>query len=146
MDKNNPYRFALPPTWREQQVANIQSGNYCQPRCAEPWTEVIFSDSTEGRAQVPPLVANSSQTHQGCTLFNAVWSPVCAWSRQSFKWRCLAQILVSPLLRLTNASEAKIEDIGPPAGLLNSLGSYITGTNLEEEDVVRLARHIEMYT
>ena len=52
VDKNNPYRFALPPTWREQAVANIQSGNYCQPRCAEPWTEVIFYDSSEGRAQV----------------------------------------------------------------------------------------------
>lgn len=53
----------------------------------------------------------------------------------------MMQILLSPLVRLTNASEAKIEDIGPPAGLLNSLGSYITGTNLEEEDVVGLAYH-----
>jgi len=96
VDKNNPYRFAMPPTWRESPVANIQSGNYCQPRCAEPWTEVIFYDNTEGRAQV----------------------------------------LVSPLVRLTNAANAKIEDIGPPAGLLNSIGSYITGTNLEDEDVV----------
>jgi hypothetical protein len=47
-----PYRFALPPSWSERKVANIASGNYCQPRCAEPWTEVIFADDTEGKAQV----------------------------------------------------------------------------------------------
>lgn len=91
VDRDNPYRFALPSNWRENQVtlrrnqispfeshqlqrinswrgcmaqqlnpiarrlqvANIQSGNYCQPRCAEPWTEVIFSDPAEGKVQVP---------------------------------------------------------------------------------------------
>lgn len=37
------------------QVANIQSGNYCQPRCAEPWTEVIFTDPAEGKVQVRGL-------------------------------------------------------------------------------------------
>lgn len=25
-----PYKFAMPPTWREGRVANILSGNYCQ--------------------------------------------------------------------------------------------------------------------
>lgn len=88
VDRDNPYRFALPSSWREnqvplllryaiavpeplrpgcgswasrqlgtrdKQVANIQSGNYCQPRCAEPWTEVIFTDPAEGKVQVPPL-------------------------------------------------------------------------------------------
>ena len=43
------------PDTRGAQVANIQSGNYCQPRCAEPWTEVIFTDPAEGKVQVPPL-------------------------------------------------------------------------------------------
>ena len=33
-------------------VANILSGNYCQPRCDEPTTEVVFTDSKEGRAVV----------------------------------------------------------------------------------------------
>lgn len=34
---------------------------------------------------------------------------------------------MSPLVRLTNASDPPLEDVGTPAGLLNSLGSYITG-------------------
>eukprot|EP00884_Botryococcus_braunii_P009120 jgi/Botrbrau1/18209/Bobra.53_1s0068.1 len=57
VNRENPYRFALPPSWKELKVANIQSGNYCQPRCDEPWTEVIFEDPKEGRATliVSPL-------------------------------------------------------------------------------------------
>jgi hypothetical protein len=91
-----PYRFALPPTWREAKVANIASGNYCQPRCAEPWTEVIFENEAEGRAAV----------------------------------------IVAPLVRLTPRKGVAIEDVGDPAGLLTSLGPFITGTYLDEEDVV----------
>lgn len=31
---------------------NTQSGNYCQPRCDEPWTEVVFASDTEGRLEL----------------------------------------------------------------------------------------------
>lgn len=57
VDNTAPYRFALPPNFVEQKVANIQSGNYCQPRCDEPWTEVIFEGATGGRVEliVSPL-------------------------------------------------------------------------------------------
>lgn len=63
VDPSNPYSFALPPTWSERKVANIASGNYCQPRCAEPWTEVIFADDSEGKASVlaAPLVRFTNQ-------------------------------------------------------------------------------------
>lgn len=87
MTPGEPYRFAMPPTWREAKVANILSGNYCQPRCAEPWIEVIFENEAEGKAQV----------------------------------------VVSPLVRLTNRKGVKIEEIGPPAGIITSLGPFITG-------------------
>lgn len=30
VNPNAPYKFALPPNFREGKVANIQSGNYCQ--------------------------------------------------------------------------------------------------------------------
>lgn len=96
INPNKPYSFALPPNWKRDPVANISSGNYCQPRCAEPWTEVIFSSPADGKAQV----------------------------------------IISPLVRLINKSGAGLEDIGPPEGLINSFGPYITGTNVEEEDVV----------
>lgn len=31
------------------QVANAISGNYCQPRCDEPTTEVLFQSGTQGK-------------------------------------------------------------------------------------------------
>lgn len=52
IDIKEPYRFALPPTWHEGKVANIQSGNFCMPRCDEPWTEVVFEAPSEGKVTV----------------------------------------------------------------------------------------------
>ncbi|XP_068311857.1 psbP domain-containing protein 6, chloroplastic [Pyrus communis] len=53
-----PYQFIIPPTWKQMRVANILSGNYCQPKCAEPWVEVKFEDEKQGKLQVvaSPLV------------------------------------------------------------------------------------------
>nr|XP_016500611.1 PREDICTED: psbP domain-containing protein 6, chloroplastic-like isoform X2 [Nicotiana tabacum] len=53
-----PYTFILPPTWKQTRVANILSGNYCQPKCAEPWVEVKFEDEKQGKVQVvaSPLI------------------------------------------------------------------------------------------
>lgn len=53
-----PYEFMLPPTWKQTRVANILSGNYCQPKCAEPWVEVKFEDEKQGKVQIvaSPLV------------------------------------------------------------------------------------------
>lgn len=53
-----PYTFILPPTWKQLRIANILSGNYCQPKCAEPWVEVKFEDEKQGKVQVvaSPLI------------------------------------------------------------------------------------------
>ncbi|XP_052172487.1 psbP domain-containing protein 6, chloroplastic [Diospyros lotus] len=53
-----PYQFILPPTWKQTRVANILSGNYCQPKCAEPWVEVKFEGENQGKVQVvaSPLI------------------------------------------------------------------------------------------
>lgn len=53
-----PYQFILPPTWKQTRIANILSGNYCQPKCAEPWVEVRFEDEKQGKVQVvaSPLI------------------------------------------------------------------------------------------
>ncbi|KAG8367799.1 hypothetical protein BUALT_Bualt16G0110300 [Buddleja alternifolia] len=53
-----PYKFILPPTWKQLRRANILSGNYCQPKCAEPWIEVKFEDEKQGKIQVvaSPLI------------------------------------------------------------------------------------------
>lgn len=99
VNPNTPYRFAMPPTWREAKVANILSGNYCQPRCAEPWIEVIFDSEAEGKVS----------------------------------------IILAPLVRLTNRKGVRIEDIGDPRGIITSLGPFITGTYLDEEDVISAA-------
>lgn len=53
-----PYQFILPPTWKQDRIANILSGNYCQPKCAEPWIEVKFENEKQGKVQVvaSPLI------------------------------------------------------------------------------------------
>jgi hypothetical protein len=40
------------------QVANTINGNYCMPRCDEPWVEAIFTDGSglKVQLQVSPLV------------------------------------------------------------------------------------------
>lgn len=53
-----PYQFIIPPSWKQLRIANILSGNYCQPKCAEPWIEVKFEDEKQGKVQVvaSPLI------------------------------------------------------------------------------------------
>lgn len=47
-----PYRFILPGDFKELPVSNAISGNYCQPRCDEPTTEVKFGSQSAGSVQV----------------------------------------------------------------------------------------------
>ena len=84
-----PYQFILPPTWKQVRIANILSGNYCQPKCAEPWVEVKFENVKQGTAQV----------------------------------------FASPMVRLTNKPNAKIEEIGSPEKLISALGPFVTGNS-----------------
>uniref|UniRef100_A0A0F7GYC1 Photosystem II reaction center PsbP family protein n=1 Tax=Goodyera fumata TaxID=1390594 RepID=A0A0F7GYC1_9ASPA len=53
-----PYEFIIPLSWKQARIANILSGNYCQPKCAEPWVEVKFEDEMQGKVQVvaSPLI------------------------------------------------------------------------------------------
>jgi hypothetical protein len=41
-----------------QQDMPVCAGNYCQPRCDEPWTEVLFESGSEGKIVVivSPLI------------------------------------------------------------------------------------------
>lgn len=96
-----PYQFVLPPTWKQARVANILSGNYCQPKCAEPWVEVKFEDNKQGSAQV----------------------------------------FASPMVRLTNKPNAKIEEIGSPEKLISALGPFVTGNSYDPDEVVET--HVE---
>ena len=49
-----PYSVDLPANkgWKALPVANAVSGNYCQPRCDEPWVEVKFGSEAQGKLQV----------------------------------------------------------------------------------------------
>ena len=40
-----------PGGWSEVQLLNVLTGNFCMPRCEEPWYEARF-EGPEGRAQV----------------------------------------------------------------------------------------------
>lgn len=82
-------------------MANVLTGNFCMPRCDEPWTECIFANPAEGSVKV----------------------------------------VVSPLRRLTNRASVAISDVGPPAAIISSLGSFVTGNQPpEEEEVVRASK------
>jgi hypothetical protein len=54
IDPSAPYAFNLPKEgrWKEAKVANAISGNYCQPRCDEPTTEVIFQSGKQGKVSI----------------------------------------------------------------------------------------------
>lgn len=75
IDPNAPYTFSLPAAgrWKEAKVANAISGNYCQPRCDEPTTEVIFSSPTQGsvkaRGAISDLVVVLFLSHRLFVLF-----------------------------------------------------------------------------
>lgn len=60
-----PYKFDLPKDagWKEQQVPNVLTGNYCQPKCDEPTTEVKFASEKEGalQVQIAPLFKVTSE-------------------------------------------------------------------------------------
>lgn len=62
----SPYTFLVPPTWSQLRIANILSGNYCQPKCAEPWIEVKFEDPKQGTLQVvaSPMVRLTNKPNQ----------------------------------------------------------------------------------
>ncbi|KAJ7215707.1 hypothetical protein O6H91_02G035400 [Diphasiastrum complanatum] len=94
-----PYEFILPPTWKQVRIANILSGNYCQPKCAEPWVEVKFEDTKQGSIQV----------------------------------------IASPMVRLTNKPNSKIEEIGNPEKLISALGPFVTGNSYDPDEVTRTA-------
>lgn len=61
------YSFELPPSWNEGTILNILSGNFCMPRCDEPWYETLWESSDQGSATliVSPLyrlISKSSAT------------------------------------------------------------------------------------
>lgn len=47
-----------------------------------------------------------------------------------------AEVIVSPLERLTPKARATIEEVGTPQGVLESIGQFLTGNYLEPGDVV----------
>lgn len=61
------YSFELPGTWSEGTILNILSGNFCMPKCDEPWIETIWESKADGFCQlvVSPiyrLVSKSNAT------------------------------------------------------------------------------------
>lgn len=57
------YRFAMPGTWIRRTVANILSGNYCQPRCDEPWTEVVSRRAEEREERAGDAAQTKTRAH-----------------------------------------------------------------------------------
>jgi len=49
-----PYSYVLdlPAEWKAITVGVIQTGDFCQPKCDEPWTEVKFEGKDAGKVKV----------------------------------------------------------------------------------------------
>ncbi|GAB4818803.1 hypothetical protein N2152v2_005849 [Parachlorella kessleri] len=48
------------------------------------------------------------------------------------------QLVVSPLFRLVSKAKATVRDVGPPEGVVESVGNFITGNYLSEDDVTSM--------
>lgn len=94
------YSFELPATWSEGTILNILSGNFCMPKCDEPWVETIWESKADG----------------------------------------FCQLVVSPIYRLVNKSNATVKDLGKPEGVIESVGAFVTGNYLDsvEDDVTKI--------
>ncbi|MEW5297016.1 MAG: hypothetical protein WDW36_000253 [Sanguina aurantia] len=103
VDAANPYQFALPSSFTELKISNTQSGNYCQPRCDEPWTEVAFADPSVGKLE----------------------------------------LIVSPLEKFTPKKKVRIQDLGNPKFLIGRIGNFITGSYLDEDDIVSATEEVK---
>ncbi|PRW44405.1 psbP domain-containing chloroplastic [Chlorella sorokiniana] len=91
----NSYSFAMPEDWSERPLSGPLTGNFCMPRCDEPWTEFKF-EGKEGSAQ----------------------------------------LVVTDLQKLGSKGGAKLSALGTPEQVVLRVGNFITGTYLEEDDVV----------
>lgn len=52
------------------------------------------------------------------------------------------QVVASPMVRLTNKPNSKIEEIGSPEKLISALGPFVTGNSFDPDEVVET--HVEM--
>mmetsp|Transcript_8010 Transcript_8010/g.11352 ORF Transcript_8010/g.11352 Transcript_8010/m.11352 type:complete len:305 (-) Transcript_8010:159-1073(-) len=46
------YTLDLPGDWKAITVGVIQTGDFCQPKCDEPWTEVKFEGENAGKVKI----------------------------------------------------------------------------------------------
>lgn len=49
INSKTPYQFVIPGTWKEAVIPNAMTGNFCMPKCGEPWIEIVFENSAEGK-------------------------------------------------------------------------------------------------
>ncbi|CAI5977014.1 unnamed protein product [Closterium sp. NIES-64] len=145
----SPYTFNIPPTWTQSRIANILSGNYCQPKCAEPWIEVKFEDPREGLLQgrlaagggiTSPMVRLTNKLgaaqrgdRHACLLCSTFFSLFSLYLSRPMH---TLQVVASPMVRLTNKLELPIEEIGTPERIIAALGPFVTGDSYDPDEVV----------
>jgi hypothetical protein len=62
------YSFEIPSKWSESTILNILSGNFCMPKCDEPWIESVFESPTEGKAFLYALPLRKLVSKSNATL------------------------------------------------------------------------------
>eukprot|EP00798_Chlamydomonas_sp_ICE-L_P015883 gene15883-22011_t len=89
------------------------------PNCGEPWIKAVYSNPSEGELSLLPNCGEP-------------WTEAVYSNPSEGK----LSLLVYPLKKLINKKDVTIEALGTPDQLLPRIGSYITGTYLDEDDVI----------
>ena len=129
INAKDSYRFSLPPSWKEQKIANIQSGNFwCVRSVCFSWCCCSAHESVQAacRGVTSPGQRRLSQTRAKARLRCAVSWWMLAGPHQLLTL-CGLQLLVTPLRRLISKANATLDQIGTPDSVLASVGPFITG-------------------
>ena len=80
----DPYHFALPPTWKQGKVANIQSGNFCQvlPYATSNFCMALWVQASGALCDAQPQAL--------------ICLRLCAARRVDLVWRHMVQQMCSP--------------------------------------------------
>eukprot|EP00976_Prorocentrum_cordatum_P106662 1194497-Prorocentrum_minimum.AAC.7 len=144
----------------ELPVANAVSGNYCQPRCDEPTTEVKFGSASAGnvQSQLPTLMGRTSAENPSSCSGRIIIAPITKLTRlQTPTIDQVRKLLTLNVAQSGNPTELHTQlrwlspigmcvllaQIGDLSGVINSIGPYITGDFIDPEDVTDMKEIID---
>lgn len=110
------------------------TGNFCMPRCDEPWVESLYSGpggskarhcSAAGGAAVGSAAPAASRVAQGCLLTAA--ASACHHCARACAPPLQIQLWVLYSFRLTSKAQPSLADIGSPRSTIDKARRWLGG-------------------